>query len=319
MQVSVPTYSPDAASVLRRDLCRLARFGANLSDAHSCFIFLPSLPFSGSRTPHGERVLELFGHHSLASDVIQESRISAETGLIGWVAKHHRSIHVSPFEQESHTLGVYHSDHDLKSFIGIPISVAFMPEGESGGLSGVIACDSKKSFAFSKIQGKLLEDLSGEISSSVRLLLLALRTVSFEASWREFLSRGEELMQALGAQSVQVLRLKVANFGVAESKLGTGRAIDLFEQVYRLAQQAIPPHLPSFKLPNGDLVFVVDTMMTNFYENKIRAICNHVVVDGVRLSFSFARGSLQGRRNATLEKVVGECGGTVIELREVAN
>ena len=32
---------PTAINV-RADLCRLARFAANISDSHSCFIFLPS-------------------------------------------------------------------------------------------------------------------------------------------------------------------------------------------------------------------------------------------------------------------------------------
>ncbi len=307
-------YSSEASSVLRRDLTRLANFGANLADAHSCCILLPAhLP----QTEGNGRTLELYGVHSLSNDIVAGTKISVENGLIGWVAKHHRSIHVSPFEQSSSALGIYHEEHQLKSFIGIPIPLPFLTGwNRESGISGVIACDSKKSFAFSKIQGKLLEDLSQEVAYTTKLLLHAMRSLSFESSWKDFLGRGEDLINALGASSVEVLRMRLTNFGVAEERLGTTRAIELFEQIYRLAQQSIPPHLPTYKLPNGDMVFVVDAMMTGFYENKINAICNHVAVDGVRLSFHFSRTALRGR-SLTLEQLVGECGEAVVALRQV--
>jgi hypothetical protein len=108
------------------------------------------------------------------------AKIARGNGLIGWVAKHNRSIHVSPFERDSRTLGIYSEDQQLKSFIGIPVNLgagnpsggASSPSagGEESANVGVIACDSKKSFAFSKLQGKLLEDLAAEVSNTVRLI-----------------------------------------------------------------------------------------------------------------------------------------------------
>ncbi len=289
----------ETQAIIRQDLCRLARFGANISDAHSCFIFLPSLLFAqpGDNTYTTPRFVEVAGYHTLSNSINPACKLSSDSGLIGWVAKHGRSIHVSPFEHDSRTLGVYTVDQELKSFIGIPVPLPFLDSQKSSktaSLSGVVACDSKKSFAFSKLQGKLLEDLSQEVSHTVKLLLAAVRPEeTFGRSYREFLIRGEELTVALGMGSVEVLRIRPTNFDIAERALGAGRSIELLDQTYRLIQQAIPPHLPSLRLPQGDLVFIVDNMMTSVYENKIRALLPRIAIDSISLALTFSRQSFK--------------------------
>ena len=96
--------------------------------------------------------LELAGFHTLSNDIISNCVIPKGDGLIGWVSKHKQAIHVSPFERDSRTLGTYSRDQSLKSFIGIPVQI---PVG-SQLQYGVIACDSKKSYAFSETPGQTL-------------------------------------------------------------------------------------------------------------------------------------------------------------------
>ena len=289
-------------SGLRADLCRLARFGANIADAHSCFIFVPGrvLGSKSARGGHGgDDGLMLGGHHSFSADVFKECVLPRGSGLIGWVAKHNRSIHVSPFERDSRTLGVYSADQQLKSFIGIPIRLGgVLSEGEECAV-GVIACDSKKAFAFSKVQGKLLEDLAAEVAREVELADRCERQGSYAVSWEAFLHCGEQLVQALGGNALEVLRVRQTNFGAMERALGLGVAIQTAEQVVRLVQQTLPPHFPFFRLPNGEMVMVLDNMMTSFYEGKIRAICSHVGVghrQKVCPEFEFTRSSARRRR-----------------------
>jgi len=315
-----------SAQTLRGDLARLARFGANIADAHSCFIFLSSrlLGLGGgsdatanASSSHldssGEDLLVLGGFHSLSTDVFRECVLPRGSGLIGWVAKHNRSIHVSPFERDSRTLGVYSIDQQLKSFIGIPIplSVAGRGESESGISVGVVACDSKKAFAFSKVQGKLLEDLAREIARHVDLAMVCEARSSFEVSWDTFLARGEQLLAALGVGSVDVVRLRPVNAAALERSLGLGEAIAVFERTARLVEQALPPHAPLVRLPSGEMLFVVDNMMSSFYEGKIRAICGHVGASQrtkAAPEFEFVRSGGRRKRGeaVTLRQLVAE-------------
>lgn len=304
---------------MRRDLARLARFGANIVDAHSCFVLVPSAilnQFSdtvrlGSPSvaeSYRADVLEIGGMHSLSNDVLPGALIPRESGLIGWVAKHARSIHVSPFEHDSRTLGVYSVDQHLKSFIGIPVLFQLSSEQP---LCGVIACDSKKAFAFSKLQGKLLEEFSHEVSRLVCLAHSQTRSSQHEQTWEGFLHRAYQLSEALGMNSIEVMRLRPSNFDELERAVGSAHAVDAALQIERLIQQALPPHFPLLKLPNGDIIIVVDNMMTSFYETKIAAVCGHVALGNHRLNFEFSKRSWKDKssRSASLESMIAETAG----------
>lgn len=312
---------------IRADLCRLARFGANIADAHSCFIFLPHRflakdGVSAESQGGASDTLVLGGSHSFSPDVFKECSLQRGSGLIGWVAKHNRSIHVSPFERDSRTLGVYSVDQHLKSFIGIPIRLTGVgPTGDQPPI-GVVACDSKKAFAFSKVQGKLLEDLAAEVAREVDLIERSGNEGGATVSWEVFYAQAEQLIHALGANAVEVLRVRQTNFAAMERALGTGQAMQIVEQTARLVQQALPPHFPFLRLPNGELLLVVDNMMTSFYEGKIRAICGHVGVgqrQKVSPEFDFVRSSARRKRGeiSSLAGLIAETASVVAPVEGV--
>lgn len=292
---------------LRIDLTRQASFGANIADAHSCLIFLPIAGGVKNQSAQIEEALELVAFHSLSNDVIGSARLSCEAGLIGWVAKHKRSIHVSPFDRDSRTLGIYNADQQLKSFIGIPVP---LPDGYVSGnkLCGVIACDSKKSFAFSKLQGKLLDDLAKETSGLIKLRSKGAVGTPAESGWQAFLKRVLGLVEQIGRDSLEILRVKPLNFQEIENMVGTGDCLKLFEQVYRLIRQSLPQHFPFLVLPNGDIVIALDTMLASAYENRIRAVCSQARAAERRFEFAFARRSFRSKeyRTATIERLVGD-------------
>lgn len=291
---------------LRDDLCRVARFGANLADAHSCLVFLPTECLLEVEKPEKDS-LTLTGFHSLGDDIIEDRIIPSGFGLIGWVAKNHRSIHVSPFDRDSRTLGIYREDQELKSFIGIPIPVAPLTRGAEG-ISGVIACDSKKAYAFSKLQGKLLEDLSAEISNLVALHRKIANGESVNSSWETFKARANQLVKALGTDAVEVLRLRPDNFSQVEEKHGIEYASSLMDQLVRLIRQMLPPHFPVYRTPLGDIIIFLDNMMTSFFANKIDHLCNHIAVSGEKLAFVFKRASFAQRKGDSfdIERLVAE-------------
>lgn len=298
---------------LRSDLARLARFGANLSDSHSCLIFLPTSCLALiDHCAVGEELLELVAFHSLSNDVITGYRITPDSGLIGWVSRHKRSIHVSPFEHDSRTLGIYSEEQALKSFIGIPLPLDFL-EGHESLPAGVVACDSKKSFAFSKLQGKLLEDLACEISNNVRLRAFndrgQLKGLK-EMSWDTFMKKAKQLEGSLGSDSIEIMRVRVTNFHEIESGSGTHDAGKLVEQLFRLIQQALPPHFPIIKLVNSDVVIVLDNMMSSYFENKIRAMASHIASGKKRIGLSFGKASAKqrSRQSVRIEDLVAQSG-----------
>lgn len=294
----------------RADLARLARFGANITDAHSCLIFIPTTCLSlVEGSPVKDDLLELVAHHSLANDVITGYRLTGDSGLIGWVSRHKRSIHVSPFEHDSRTLGIYAEHQDLKSFIGIPLRFDFVDDKLS---AGVVACDSKKTYAFSKLQGKLLEELAAEISNNVKLRLFNERGVmrgAPELGWSTFVRKGLQLEEALGATSIEILRVRISNFAELEATYGTQEAGKMVEQLFRLVQQALPPHFPIIKLVTSDMVIVLDNMMTSYFENKIQAMVAHISSGKKRIKLTYARASSKDpKRGAKLEDLVALSG-----------
>lgn len=300
---------------IKRDLCRLARFGANLSDAHSCFIFLPAdLLFNqtmalGSSVQELGAQLELAGYHSLSRDVLVGSRLAGDSGLIGWVAKHKRAIHVSPFERDSRTLGVYTSDQQLKSFIGVPVKLNLEGFGEMS-LGGVIACDSKKSFAFSKLQGKLVDDLAEEVSSTLSLHFKNRSIARGSDCWQDFIRDTIGLAETLGRDSLEVMRIRLKNFEELEGALGTSDCIKLLQQLTRLIRQALPAQFPCLILPNGDTLVALDVMASSFYENRIKAVASHITSACPEPALEFNRRALRDKRyrGSTVERLVADTG-----------
>ena len=256
----------------------------------------------------GHTFLEIGGSATLSQEIIPHCKISLDSGLIGWVAKHARSIHVSPFEHDSRTLGVYSTDQQLKSFIGIPIPLGDSNSCGSSQPTGVIACDSKKSFAFSKLQGKLLENLAAEVANTIHLHRRTTANSVQPLTWDTFLESACALGHSLGALSLEIMRIRPLCFEDLEHTLGTMKAIEVTRQAQRLIQQTLPPLYPSLILPNGDIIVALDTMMSSLIENKIRALGEHLSNENAKIEFEFVKNPLRKRkeRSIHLETLVVE-------------
>lgn len=250
--------------------------------------------------------LELAGFHTLSTDIEETCFIPEDSGLIGWVAKHRRGIHVSPFEHDSRTLGIYKSDQGLKSFIGVPVDLSVSGLGPKA--VGVVCCDSKKSFAFSKLQGKLLEDLAREAAHMTNLTLAYMKKSRADTNWRQFLLRAQALSETIGPNSFELVRIKTETASQVELRHGSAKVIAMREQLERFISQALPPSSPTFCFPHGDILIALDTMVSSFYENKIRALGAQAGGPGVGFELSFIRRSFRDRktRATTIEALAAE-------------
>ncbi|MFN8388970.1 MAG: GAF domain-containing protein [Bdellovibrionota bacterium] len=135
-------------------LNQLARLVANVTESYTAAVFLAH--------PQ-EKTLELAAIHTLSRDIVYQARIGYGCGLIGWTAENAVRISVCPFEHDATTLLYYHRDQGLKSFIAVPIL------DRQSNLLGVIACDSKKSYAFAKITEKILLDCATQAATLLTL------------------------------------------------------------------------------------------------------------------------------------------------------
>jgi hypothetical protein len=293
---------------IREDLKRLAKLAANVSDAYTCSIFLPtglltsphrssdtstvvplSLPLTAANpadTLDPKKVMhltpdlaigsiEMVAVHTSSSCLARDCRIQVGNGLLGWVAENCRSIHVDPFDMDSSGLGIYTESEPLKSLVAVPIP---MPTDNANNrpFSGVLMCDSRKTVSFTKPQVKHLEELATLISRLLYWTTFKRETTSTENSWDSFLTKTNALSEAIGFDSIELVRITVESFRDLESEHGISLAVQQSEQFVRLIQQALPPHFPLVRLPNGDILLALDNMMTTFFQNKIRTLANHL-------------------------------------------
>ena len=155
-KVILSGYSPTQNSgiTLTQSLTSMSQLIANTIEAYSAVIFL------ADRTTKN---LTVGAYHTLSRDFVRNVIIPYGSGLIGWTAENKNRVSVCPFENDSTTLLYYLVNQNLKSFISLPI----LNEREE--LLGVLACDSKKTYAFSKIVEKVLHDCARQAAILIEL------------------------------------------------------------------------------------------------------------------------------------------------------
>ncbi len=117
------------------------RMVANVYDAHTAALFI--------RPAHGT-VMELVARESLSRQFIPGCTIEPGQGLLGWVAKERRRLHVTSFDRDTRTLGIYATDVKIKALLASPL-----PDGR-----GVLMVDSRNRHAFPEKKQKILDDFA---------------------------------------------------------------------------------------------------------------------------------------------------------------
>ncbi|MDD2943475.1 MAG: GAF domain-containing protein [bacterium] len=127
---------------------------ADLTESYTSAVFV---------TRADSRKLSVASAQTLSREFMHNAEIDFGSGLVGWTAENRVRISVCPFEHDSTTLLYYSKDQALKSFIAVPIITA------GGLLRGVIACDSKKSYAFSKLAEKVLLECAAQAACIIEM------------------------------------------------------------------------------------------------------------------------------------------------------
>lgn len=286
----------------RDDLRELTRVVSIITGANSTAVFLPTGLLGQQMTTTSRRIstnrppvdrdprpssIDLVAVTS-ASKLVKDCRIPVGHGLLGWVAEHGRPIHLAPCDGSGSALALYVDQEPIKSLVAVPIAfqqsltsghthtLSTLQSKLSAGSNGVLMCDSVNAEGFTNNQVKVLEHFAVIIQ---RLLSWAQRAEGdalVETTWELFKQKSAELGDAIGHESIAILRIRVNSLRNLEQIGGISLAVQLSEQFVRLAQQAIPPHFPSVRLPDGDVAIAVDDMMSSFFQQKLQTLANHL-------------------------------------------
>lgn len=324
--------------LISEDLKKFTRLAANVSEAHTAALFLPTGLLSPSPhtvqplakpplplkalTPHASVIgklpanndaavqavshapslpqasIEMVAVASLSAAVVRDSRIQVGHGLLGWVSENGRPIHVAPFEMESSTLGVYSDSEPIKSLVAVPIPMPII-DPHGEECSGVLMCDSRKPLSFTKAQVRNLEEIATLISRLLYWTLFRKEISANESSWDAFITKMAHLTEAIGNDSVEVARISIETFEELEAKHGITFAVQQSEQFLRLIQQALPPHFPCLRLPTGEIVIALDNMMSTFFQTKIRSLAQHLNEHASPFTIEIRNFSAKGIRGAS--------------------
>jgi GAF domain len=259
-------------------LTRLAKIGALATKADGCFIFL----LAGFPEVDNVLDLELLAYHSQHEVNIRAFIERHDRSPVGWIALHGMPLNLCTVDEPREFAEVYKQTVNVQSFFGAPLFLS----GETSPI-GVIACDSTIENNFSRFHVSLLEQIASHISDLLlKQKLGSTRLHGAVNSWEDFTARVEELVRALGTQGIDILRLSSLDFASIEQSLGLQRAVDLIDQFEALIQQSLPPQFPLFRLPNGDMLVVLDKMMSDFFENKIHEIVSTLQIQGCNVTFA---------------------------------
>lgn len=287
---------------LKNYMQNIAKLASNITNAHSTFIFLPKEQDNFQKNTNN--ILELIAYDS--KETIKNSKISIniDSTIIGYVARHKKAIHISPFDRDSKHIGINYTQEKLQSILALPIII-----DEYNDKIGVLFCDSQKTFAFTKEQCLILNALTSQITSIYELHKLT-QTTTNKSDWNTFIKKSNKMIATLKPSCVDILRIKLSNLEEIEAHLGTGKTISIIEIIEKLIAQSIPPESTMFRLPSGDIVVILDNMITNHVENKILAIVRRISVSqktDIKLEFSKRSCKALKHEEYKLEELISGC------------
>lgn len=163
------------------------RMVANVFDAHTAALFVQTVP--------GES-LSLVAWESLSPHILPQCSIQIGHGLIGWVAREGKDLHVTRFDRDTTTLGLYEKDVEIKAFLASPLP----------GSNGVLMVDSKNRYAFPDKKQRILKDCA-QVAFALWAASKCRRELDFYRRWQDLFAGPSRDLKGLLAGLRDILGL----------------------------------------------------------------------------------------------------------------
>jgi hypothetical protein len=113
------------------------------------------------------------------------------------------------------------------------------------------------------------------------------------------------LEEALGSGGVELVRVSPSGLVELESQLGVSGMIQTLERFQRLVTDLLPPHFPLLKLPTGELIIALDSMMSSFFIRQISDAAKTLQRTSPSFVIAVKRGAPEsGKAPASLEELL---------------
>ncbi|HMO01897.1 MAG TPA: GAF domain-containing protein [Oligoflexia bacterium] len=262
----------------------IAKLAAKATSAHTVFVLLSSELLrlnnkANSKYQAYNQEFVLFNWHSLSNSINTEYRVATGQGFAGWVAGNRKPLTISPLNRDSKQLGLYTANIGINSLVAVPIIDHYSNSDHHNSplrpLLGILICDSLQTYAFDREAIEVIEEVASQTASAIIYHFQEKRVSDDRASWNKFVRKTHQLIDQLGKNSLDVLRVKIKNFREFELKNGPAACIAAYQAFSRQIEELLPENGTFMALSNSDLVIVIDNMLSDFIEDKLLTIAKH--------------------------------------------
>lgn len=246
---------------LTTTLERAVRVAHAIKNTWSACIFLPA----GYPEVPDAKDFQLEAFCTSGQGLVNGTFLDSMRSPVGWVAQQRSTVHLPSLECGTESLGYYIKDEGVRSFAGFPIN---LPDSD---LCGVLTLDAREPDAFCVSELAAGADLAQLTSLSICQQSYN-EVTSSRMLWVSFVERAVALGSSLGIEALDLLRVKLLPFIELEGRVGTYQALKSFDHALHLLENSLPNQFPIFRLPSGDILLLVDGLMTRFFEDKIRLL-----------------------------------------------
>jgi diguanylate cyclase (GGDEF)-like protein len=259
---------------LQKELEHIVRVISNTTDAFTTALFVADRHKSS---------LKLAACCTLSQNIIPDTVIGFDEGLIGWIAKNKKPVNIASFHTDATTLGFYSKHEDIKSFIAVPL-----------GEFGVLSVDSKKRYDFTDKDQKILMDFA-QMAINVLSRSRRLRQEETQATRLTLFHKLLEILLHKDSDSSPISRLLQDGSQQMEARLAALALEDATETRYEVVAAVgfSPESLPSEAFPrhNGLVGWV--------FKNGVPLILPSIRMDATR-SYLFSTKEELGKLGSLL-------------------
>lgn len=239
-------------------LNRFTRIGKKMSGAYSCCIFLPA----GFPEIVEAQDLQLVSYDSDSNNIKADIYLDRLTNSITLASRQKTTIQLSSVSSKL-TLDYYSKNEDISTFLALPVQLSI----DNNLLTGVFTVDSRDKEYFARGEIEIITDLVKQIEHLLNTSITKIpekKPLDFP-SFDEFLDSASSLVDTLGIESIDLLVIETPQ------NLATKKHQNILK-LFKSIQKSLPNQFPKTVLLSGQIIVLVDSLMSLFFLNKLETV-----------------------------------------------